>query len=78
MERANGKKLQIPRNVINLKACTLSIKRQDKEHLHGKVEIFTMETMKTTNAKVTEKCIGQMAQFTKVSGEKVSSMAKES
>ena len=56
----------------------LSTKRQAKGLSHGRVGIFTQEITRTMNAKATEKCIGLMALFTKVSGRRASSMAKAS
>ena len=63
--------------VISMKDNILKIKNQVMEFLHGLVEIFIKEIIKTIVEMGMDKCTGVMVVFIKDNGEKVFNMEKD-
>ena len=74
MEKVNGRKWEMHRYVTVMKEIITWIKRMVTVYSHGKVAIFTKETIKMMKEMAMERCSGQMVQFTKDNGDKVFNM----
>lgn len=77
MAMENGKNLQTQPNAINLKDITNLTRKTDKELLHGKVGISSLEITSTMKGVGMVKCTGQMVRLTKETGKRESNTEKE-
>ena len=76
MVKVSGERIQVLALIFTKEITTL-IKNMAKEHLDGKVGMYTLEGTKMTKETDMEKCFGSMAPFIKDSGVKEFNMDKE-
>jgi hypothetical protein len=75
MVKANGRKHKTLKIAMHMMVSTFKIKRMGMVFFNGKVETYTRALTRMTREKVTERCIGSMAQFIKENGNVVSNTA---